>query len=542
MAWLLLGLLVLWAVPARAAYMVPGAPYRPKDFAVVKKDGYYHVFFILNKAGTTFSSNELDLGHQVSPDLYHWTALPNVMHSEPTSWNNSHVWAPCIVYRDGLYWMLYTGTTYIAGQYNDTQRMGLAVSTDLMTWNRVETPVFSATQVPWTWVDSLNAYPAFRDPFVMADPSTPGSWLMYYTASYGPDSLADVIGVARSSGDFTQWSDVGPLLVTWRGYTYNQVTESPHLIQHNGLWYLFLTTSSGQPLSIYTATNPLADLWGWTYRGRMRSMLGYDVSTWFASEAFRDGTHDFFACSSGDRLEFREIEWGSSWSFSLVQPPYYRVTGLEWTAPNATEGDTMGLVLGSANWKSGGPTLRTFQLDAAGHETEVVPESLGLASQPELGSEQDTLWWTAHRWPTVPITDTTTVMRLRVRAADSTAVSGVLTVRAPALRDTMPGTPIDPPEEPIRLPILRTIAHSPLGDAPAAVVEMAAAASARLDLFDVQGRHVRTLASGELPAGVSVLAWDGRGDDGVSRPRGVYFARLVSGRAVRTARLLLLPR
>ena len=48
------------------------------------------------------------------------------------------------------------------------------------------------------------------------------------------------------------------LLITWRGYTFNQVTESPHIFLHNGLWYLVISTSSGQPLTLYTATDPLA--------------------------------------------------------------------------------------------------------------------------------------------------------------------------------------------------------------------------------------------------------------------------------------------
>jgi hypothetical protein len=71
-------------------------------------------------------------------------------------------------------------------------------------------------------------------------------------------------------------------------------------------------------------------------------------------------------------------------------------------------------------------------------------------------------------------------------------------------------------------------------------VQMPEAAAGRVDLFDVQGRRVRNLVFGELPKGVTVLSWDGRGDDGRVRERGVYFVRLVSGREVSTARLLLL--
>jgi len=50
--------------------------------------------------------------------------------------------------------------------------------------------------------------------------------------------------------------------------------------------------------------------------------------------------------------------------------------------------------------------------------------------------------------------------------------------------------------------------------------------AARLDLFDVQGRRVRTLIDGSLPAGPAQVEWDGRSDTGAAAPAGVYWARL----------------
>jgi hypothetical protein len=48
----------------------------------------------------------------------------------------------------------------------------------------------------------------------------------------------------------------------------------------------------------------------------------------------------------------------------------------------------------------------------------------------------------------------------------------------------------------------------------------------RLELFDVAGRHVATLAAGTLPAGRYVREWDGRDGAGRVAPAGVYLARL----------------
>jgi flagellar hook assembly protein FlgD len=63
-----------------------------------------------------------------------------------------------------------------------------------------------------------------------------------------------------------------------------------------------------------------------------------------------------------------------------------------------------------------------------------------------------------------------------------------------------------------------------------------------VDLFDLSGRRVRNLADRVLPAGATVLPWDGRDDAGKAMPRGVYFARLTGSGLSATARILLAPR
>lgn len=49
---------------------------------------------------------------------------------------------------------------------------------------------------------------------------------------------------------------------------------------------------------------------------------------------------------------------------------------------------------------------------------------------------------------------------------------------------------------------------------------------ARVVIYDVQGRAVRTLVDEELPAGRHTVAWQGRDDQGRGVASGVYFARL----------------
>ncbi|MBZ0268848.1 T9SS type A sorting domain-containing protein [bacterium] len=62
----------------------------------------------------------------------------------------------------------------------------------------------------------------------------------------------------------------------------------------------------------------------------------------------------------------------------------------------------------------------------------------------------------------------------------------------------------------------------------------------RLSVLDVSGRVVRVLMDGRLPAGESVLPWDGRDAAGERVASGVYFLRLEAGDEVRTTKTTLL--
>jgi hypothetical protein len=51
----------------------------------------------------------------------------------------------------------------------------------------------------------------------------------------------------------------------------------------------------------------------------------------------------------------------------------------------------------------------------------------------------------------------------------------------------------------------------------------------QLDLFDVLGRHVRTLVAEDQTAGIRQVTWDGTDQAGHSVSSGVYLAQLRSG-------------
>lgn len=87
---------------------------------------------------------------------------------------------------------------------------------------------------------------------------------------------------------------------------------------------------------------------------------------------------------------------------------------------------------------------------------------------------------------------------------------------------------------------LQLLGRQPAVSEARVMVDLPAESSASLSVLDVQGRCVRTLVRGVLPAGQTTARWDGRADDGRRAPSGVYFVRLNVQGMSRTARLVLL--
>lgn len=534
---------------------------RPKDFAFIKKDGVYHLFYIRHNDFLPPFATEIDFGHAISTDLYHWEQLAPVLPVAPFGWDNLHVWAPHIIEANGLYWMYYTGLTEAPG-FNDTQRIGLAVSSDLYTWTRFyDRPVWDTSTAPWAWWQPLRSAVACRDAFVMPDPAAPGQYLMYYTSSPANDTLVTQIGVARSrNGSLDEWEDLKPLLITHRSFSFNTSTESPHLFQHNGRWFMFITTNAGQPLSFYTTDNPTGDPAEWIYRGRLRNMLGFDTSLWFASEYLADGENDLFAFASSNRIEIRRIVWGTGDNFQLTEPAFFHIVSMDWTRRSVRAGEPVGLSLVASNPFALQQDFEAFVLDSNGVQHPAPLDSLGLPRRPSIATDTSQLVWMARRWPsTLPDNQP---MRVRFALDDGTASTSWLTVSFEPRTYTPPvngrgfaDDPPPPPEEPqpdttIREQrpishgegtsaalVARTLPSSPVGLAVA--FELTAPADVRAEIFDLQGRRVRSLAERRMGAGAQVLPWDGRDDQGVRLGRGLYFARVRAGAQVSTARVLI---
>ena len=66
------------------------------------------------------------------------------------------------------------------------------------------------------------------------------------------------------------------------------------------------------------------------------------------------------------------------------------------------------------------------------------------------------------------------------------------------------------------------------------------ASDARITVYDANGRAVRTLVNGQMPAGEHSATWNGRDDNGRVCSPGVYFYDFVTGEGKYTGKALLL--
>jgi hypothetical protein len=71
--------------------------------------------------------------------------------------------------------------------------------------------------------------------------------------------------------------------------------------------------------------------------------------------------------------------------------------------------------------------------------------------------------------------------------------------------------------------------------------DLAREANLRLDVFDLAGRRVATLADGAFAPGQYDYPWDGRAENGATLGSGLFFVRLsIAGSPTRIARLVVL--
>lgn len=210
------------------------------DSWVVDDGDTYHLFFLKaprSSAGPDSRHTRAVVGHAVSTDLVAWQECPDALGPAEGAWDDLAIWTGSVVRDDhGLWVMHYTAISDRSGLTD--QRLGLAVSDDLMSWRRVGAAPVLAVDPRWykTRPGDVTASETWRDPFLVRDRT---GWHMLVTARAVDGDPQDdgVIGHACSD-DLATWQVRPPLSRPGAGFGQLEV---PQVRQVEGQWVLVFT-------------------------------------------------------------------------------------------------------------------------------------------------------------------------------------------------------------------------------------------------------------------------------------------------------------
>lgn len=207
------------------------------DFWLIRDGDEHHVFYLQAPMDIGHPDDRhwnVSIGHAVSRDLRTWRVLPDALGPGPAgAWDDASTWTGSVVRHDDRWWLLYTGTS--TAERGLVQRVGLAVSDDLLSWEKHDAPVLEADPRWYETLDSAAWHDqAWRDPWVFVHPDD-GQFhvLLCARARDGDPAERGIVGHARSV-DLRTWETLPP--VTWP-MGFGQM-EVPQLVPAAGRWYL----------------------------------------------------------------------------------------------------------------------------------------------------------------------------------------------------------------------------------------------------------------------------------------------------------------
>ncbi|WP_114351154.1 glycoside hydrolase family 43 protein [Saliterribacillus persicus] len=199
--------------------VLPG--YHPDPSILRVEDDYY----------IAVSTFEWFPGVQIyhSKDLVNWELLPYPLNRKSQlnmkgNVNSGGVWAPCLSYDNGLFYLIYTDVKSRQGAFKDTHNY-------LVTASNIEGP----------WSEPIYMNSSGFDPSLFHDDDG-RKWFvnMIWDHRKGTNSFA---GIALQEYSVKEQKLVGPIQNIFKGSELG-LTEAPHLYKKNGYYYL-LTAEGG---------------------------------------------------------------------------------------------------------------------------------------------------------------------------------------------------------------------------------------------------------------------------------------------------------
>ncbi len=249
------------------------------------------------------------VGHAVSRDLRQWEHQGTVLAvGVPGSWDDRAIWTGSVTIKNDLGYMFYTALS--RDEKVPVQRIGLAISSDLVHWQRhPNNPLF---EVDTRWYEPQNTEQwdaqTWRDPCVVYS-SDDETYYMFLAAraNTGPLDGRGVIGLARST-DLLSWEFLPPVSMPG-DFTEMEV---PQVMVVNNLFYLLFcatrhsaTRLARQEGKSWSGTHYLvADKLTGPYRSLTDEPLVADATgTYYAGKLVREsaGALSFIAWRQWDK-------------------------------------------------------------------------------------------------------------------------------------------------------------------------------------------------------------------------------------------------
>jgi hypothetical protein len=503
--------------PVSPARYLPPPGYRTKEFTLVRDQGWFHIFYLRENLIPGVPT-QLSFGHAISRDLFTWTEQDTILPVVPGTFEATQVWAPSLHKIDGTWFLFYPGMRdEPQNGYRLVQSITCATSPDLYTWTRRSTPLFDNHVWPWAYVDSLSYWGGdCRDPFVWWDAAR-GEWLMYVSTRPASNPSGMTIGIVGST-DLEHWSDRGMMPLAMPAVSFSDVAESPHVFSRDGSLLLILwTTNAGQSLTYGRSTDAVT---GWNSNRRLRNMLGYSTSGWWASEMAQDGDRWYFGAVHDTWVDFWDATWTAVDTFRLSPPDPLQLLSARFEPELAGAGDTVRLEIAAVHAVGRRVALSLTRHDFAS-STPLDPSDFGLPDSLVLSGDTTVVTCV------LPDSVVGPTFLVDLDLAAGSLASDTLTFFAPVDRgggeDPLPWT--EPPPVRVLRPqaglvrFVRTAESAPRATADRFVIEVR----------DVRGRRIWR---GEGDGFARALDWRTGGGPGAARVApGVYFARaFVSGR------------
>lgn len=193
------------------------------DFWFARDGDDVHVFYL--QAPRSLGDPELrhhnaTIGHAVSRDLRRWDVLPDALGPGPAgAFDDLATWTGSVIRHDGRWRLFYTGVA--RAEAGAVQRIGVATSDDLLTWER-HGPLLEADP---RWYDREH----WRDPWVGWDPERERFDMLVCAKAGGRGILAHA-----HSADLWRWT-AGPPLSPPTGHFHLEV---PQLVRRDGAWWV----------------------------------------------------------------------------------------------------------------------------------------------------------------------------------------------------------------------------------------------------------------------------------------------------------------